>query len=163
MTRSTSRCDDKLLNEWTHKPLTLLQFKIIFIMQVLMTMTMFWLLSTSFNPPGIFFGRRGLTWSETRVRKKYANSLSTFGILIFESKISGQKTGKNYVQKIIKKSCQVAVKITHKSQILFFKEILIKTFSSSPSIYFHQRLWILTNYISSHFDNSLTRLTGSGI
>ena len=32
------------------------------------------------------------------MRKKYANSLSTFGILIFESKISVQKTGKNYVQ-----------------------------------------------------------------
>ena len=60
--------------------------------------------------------------SETRVRKKYGNSLSTFGILIFESKISVQKTGKNYVQKIIKLK-GLAVKITHKSQILFFKEV----------------------------------------
>ena len=52
----------------------------------------------------------------------YGNSLSTFGILIFESKISVQKTGKNYVQKIIKLK-GLAVKITHKSQILFFKEV----------------------------------------
>lgn len=64
----------------------------------------------------------GLTCCKTRVRKKYGNSLSTFGILIFESKISVQKTGKNYVQKIIKLK-SLAVKITHKSQILFFKEV----------------------------------------
>ena len=64
----------------------------------------------------------GLTCFETRVRKKYANSLSTFGIIDFRVKISVQKTGKNYVQKIIKLR-SLAVKITHKSQILFFKEV----------------------------------------
>ena len=78
----------------------------------------------------------GLTCFETRVRKKYANSLSTFGIIDFRVKISVQKTGKNYVQKIIKLK-SLAVKITDKSQILFFlrkSKILMKTFSSSPSI-----------------------------
>ena len=64
----------------------------------------------------------GLTCCKTRVRKKYGNSLSTFGILIFESKISVQKTGKNYVLKIIELK-GLAVKITHKSQILFSKEV----------------------------------------
>ena len=79
------------------------------------------------------------------MRKKYANSLSTFGILIFESKISvqNQKTGKNYVQNIIKKSlAKLPLKslTSHNSFFSRKSKILIKTFSSSPSIYFHQRL-----------------------